>query len=268
MVGVVYSSDTLNAPSVFQTQPILAGLKTLLDVHTTGFGRNYSVGILTSPSRSIQLGVAWKSRTVIDSEGTATGNIGAQLAALGMSARPDFAYSAREHHVFPQSVVGHIVWRVNPRWLLAFQTNWVNWKSAFATLPVALTNGNNPDINGLLGSSSLNDTEPMHWKDQVTFHGGFERLVTESVTVRGGYAHGNNPVPESTLSPLTAAIMKDRVTTGLGYRRGRAYFDVAYSFGFQGHASIVQSGLLSGEYNNSRIGIGTQALVLNTSIHF
>jgi len=267
-IGVDYNSNTLNAPYIFQSHPALAGLKTLLDLNTSGIGRNYSLGILASPTKKVQLGVAWKSRTVIDSDGTATGNIGAQLAAVGLAARPDFAYSAAVRNIFPQSVIGHINWQVDRRWNLAFQTNWVNWKDAFVTLPVALTNGNNADINGLLGTNTLNDGVPLHWKDQISLHGGFERVITENVSVRGGYAHGNSPVPSSTLSPLTAAIMKDQLTTGFGYRHGRAHYDLGYGFGFQAKQSVGQSSLLSGEYSNSRVGLGTQALTFNTSFQF
>lgn len=267
-IGVDYNSNTLDAPYIFQQHPALAGLKTLLDLHTTGTGRNYSLGIVASPSKKVQFGVAWKSRTVIDSDGTATGNIGAQLAAVGLAARPDFAYNAAVRNVFPQSVIGHITWQVDRRWNLAFQTNWVNWKDAFVTLPVALTNGTNADINGLLGTNTLNDGVPLNWKDQISFHGGVERVVTENVSLRGGFAHGNSPVPSSTLSPLTAAIMKDQLTTGIGYRHGRARYDLGYGFGFQAHQSVGQSGLLAGEYSNSRVGLGTQALTFNTSFQF
>jgi long-subunit fatty acid transport protein len=267
-MGVDYNSNTLEAPYIFQQNPALAGLKTLLNLHTNGIGQNYSFGILASPSKKVQFGVAWKSRTVIDSDGTATGNIGAQLAAVGLAARPDFAYSAAVRNVFPQSVVGHILWQVDRRWNLAFQTNWVNWNDAFVTLPVALTNGTNADINGLLGTNTLNDGVPLNWKDQLSFHGGFERLITENVTIRGGYAHGNSPVPDSTLSPLTAAIMKDQLTAGIGFRHGRARYDLGYGFGFQAHQNVGQSALLSGEYSNSQVGIGTQALTFNTSFQF
>jgi hypothetical protein len=62
--------------------------------------------------------------------------------------------------------------------------------------------------------------------------------------------------------------MKDRMTTGLGYQHGHASFDVAYSFGLLGHASVGQSGLLAGEYSNSRIRAGTQALMFTTAIRF
>ncbi len=267
-LGGDYNSNKLEGPSVFQTDPALAGLKTLLNSHTTGLGWNYGFGILASPSHNITVGAAWRSSTAIDSHGTAIGDLSAQLAALGMSVRPDFQYSAHVPYVLPQSVTGHMAGRVHARWLLAFQTNWVNWKNAFNIQTVELSNGNNAGLNALLGRTSVTDRQPLNWKNQITFHGGFARLITKSLTIRGGYQHGNSPVPNSTLTPLTAGIMKDRLTTGLGYRHGRARFDLAYSFGLRGHASVGQSAMLAGEYSYSRIGIGTQALMLTTSIQF
>jgi long-subunit fatty acid transport protein len=250
--GVDYNQNTLEAPYIFQQQPVLAGLKTMLDLHTDGFGWNTSVGAIVRPSRKVTLGLSWKSRTVINSTGTASGNAGAQFAALGLAGVPaGFNYSAAVRNV-----------------LLALQANWVNWHDAFVTLPVALTNGTNAAINGLLNSSSLNDGVPLNWKDQFSFHGGVERLLTENVSVRGGFAHMNNPVPGSTLSPLTAAIMANQLTTGVGYRTGRYRFDLGYAYNLTGQGNVQQSSLLAGEYNNSIVRLGTQALTLSTSIQF
>jgi long-subunit fatty acid transport protein len=268
-IGADYNQNTLEAPYIFQQQPVLAGLKTLLNLHTSGMGWNTSVGAIVHPTNKLSLGLSWKSRTVINSEGNASGDVGAQLAALGISGVPtSFHYSANVRNVLPQSVMASLNWRVNPRWLLALQANFVNWNDAFVTLPVALTNGTNPVINSLVNSTSLNDGVPLNWKDQVSLHGGFERLLTESVSVRGGFAHANNPVPGSTLSPLTAAIMQNQLTTGLGYRHARYHVDLAYSYGLRGRADVQQSGLLSGEYSNSVVRVGTQALTLGTSLQF
>jgi long-subunit fatty acid transport protein len=81
--GANYNQNTLDAPYIFQTQPVLAGLKTLLTMHTEGVGWNGSVGVIASATKSVQVGAAWKSRTVIDSTGHASGNVSAQFAALG-----------------------------------------------------------------------------------------------------------------------------------------------------------------------------------------
>src|SRR5580704_12789847 len=71
--GANYNQNTLDAPYIFQTQPALAGLKTLLTMHTEGVGWNGSVGAIASVTKSVQVGASWKSRTVIDSTGQASG---------------------------------------------------------------------------------------------------------------------------------------------------------------------------------------------------
>ena len=164
-VGAVYNSNTLDAPYIFQTNPVLAGLKTLLDLHTTGVGWNTSAGVILRPSSKVQVNAAWKSRTTIDSTGSASGNLAQQLAALGLAAPPSFQYSAMVHNVLPQSVLAGVSRRVDGRWTFALQSNWINWNNAFNGLPAwYLTNGTNAAVNGLLNSTSLNDRVPVLWR--------------------------------------------------------------------------------------------------------
>src|SRR5204862_8129661 len=90
-------SSTTRTPSrrrTSQRQPQLRGLKTLLDLETRGFGANATAGLLYRPHRSVQLGLSYTSPTHVHTEGEATGNVGAQLATLGLALRPDFRYDA------------------------------------------------------------------------------------------------------------------------------------------------------------------------------
>ena len=267
-IGADYNENTLETPDTFQTQPVLRGLKTLLDLKTWGVGWNTSVGALVEPSKNVQIGLAWKSHTIVDTTGHASGNLTQQLAALGITADPDFRYSAAVRQILPQSVVTSVSWRLNPLWMLALQGDFIDWKSAFQTLPVALTNGNNADINNLVNSTSLYDNIPFQWKDQFSVHAGFERLLTENVSISGGFAHANNPVPSSTLSPMTVAILSNQITTGIGYTRGLARFAAAYAFDPTAKANIGQSALLSGEYSNSTVRLGVQLVTLSMSFRF
>lgn len=266
--GAVYNSNTLIAPYIFQSNPALAGLKTLVNLHTNGFGWNTSVGILANPSSHVQVNAAWKSRTVIDSTGGLSGDIGAQLAAVGIAAPSTFHYDATVHNVLPQSVLAGVNFRIDGRWVFALQGNWVNWNDAFSGLPLSLTNGTNPAINGLLGTNAIADRVPLEWKDQYSIHSGAEYRVTEGIFVRAGYGFANNPVPSSTLSPLTAAIMTNQLSAGIGYRHNRWRLDLAYGIDPSNTEHVGQSALLSGEYNNSSVRISTQALALNTSFVF
>jgi long-subunit fatty acid transport protein len=269
-VGADYNSNTLQAPYIFQSQPKLAGAKTLLDLHTYGTGWNTSVGVMVEPSKNWDLGVAWKSHTVIVTNGVASGDARQLFNALGVlsTTSSTFTYNAQVENVLPQSVEGSVAWHVNPRWLLAFQTDWVNWGGAFVNLPVMLTNGSNATINSVAGSSTLFDGIPLHWRDQYSFHAGVERLLTESTSLRFGYAHGNNPVPSGTLTPLTAAIMTNQLATGVTYHRGRNRFDLTYTYDPTSQDQVQQSDLLYGEYNNSTVRLGLQALTVGYSIQF
>jgi long-chain fatty acid transport protein len=246
----------------------LAGLKTLLDLHTNGVGWNASVGLLAHPSRKVELGLAWKSRTVINSTGHASGDAYAQFAALGVDAPSTWTYSAGVQNVLPQSILASAAWQVSPRWLLAFQADWINWKEAFTVLPVSLYGGTNAVLNSVVGSDALQDGVPLYWKDQYGFHAGVERSLTESTVLRFGFAHANSPVPSSTLTPLTAAILSNEISTGFSYHHGRAKYEASYGFRPEASQHVGQSSLLAGEYNNSTVHVGTQSVMVSYSLEF
>lgn len=260
--GADYNSNTLQTAYVFQNYAPLAGLKTLLDLNTSGVGWNGSVGGLVRTSKTTQFGLAYKTRTTIKSTGSATGNAGVQFAAIGLGgAQPDFRYNAEVDNILPQSVTANLIWQPTQRTRLVGQADWIDWKGAFARLPVILTNGSNPDINGLLGTNAITDSIPLDWRDQIVTRVGVERSWLENTTIRAGYAHSNSPVPDSTLSPLTAAIGRQTVSAGIGYRHGRWNVDVAYALDPTAQQSVGQSLLKSGEYDNSRVRLGTQSLI-------
>ena len=146
----------------------------------------------------------------------------------------------------------HITW--------AFQGDFTGWHTAFAQLPITLTQGNNAVINSVVGADHFNDAVPLHWHNQGTFHAGAEMPLTETWTVRAGYQYANNPVPASTLLPLTAAIMQQAIGTGAGWTHKRWHYDAAYQVQLPTTQSVGKSSILAGEYDNSSLKIWTQSL--------
>lgn len=267
--GSVWNANKLQTAYVFQNHPDLAGLKTALDLRTSGIGWNGSLGALFRPARRLHLGVAWKSRTTVASRGTAEGNAGVQFAKVGLgAARPDFRYNAQVDNVLPQSVVVHAAWHASARTRYVLQADWVNWKQAFVQLPLTLTKGINADINGLLATDSITDAIPLHWKDQFTFRAGIERSWLERAKLRAGYSRATVPVPGSTLTPLTAAITANAFSAGAGYEGGRTQFDIAYTIDPAASRRTAQSALKAGEYSNSRVRVATHCLMLTTGFRF
>jgi len=266
--GAIYNSNTLHAPYIFQEQPTLAGAKTLLDLQTSGVGWNGSFGALVTASSKLRFGLAYKTATNVHSHGNASGNAGAQFATLGANFRPDFHYNAEVDNRFPQAFSGGVSWQAHPRARVNLQANWINWSDAFKSLPVKLTNGNNADINSLVGSNSMEDFVPLHWRDQGVFGISIETPVGEHLAFRSGYSYATNPVPSGTLTPMTAAILQNTIATGVGYARGHYALDLAYQVQLPATARVEQSSLLSGEYDNSRVEVAVHSVTLTNRFNF
>ena len=268
-VGLLYNQNLLRTPYVFQSQPTLRTAKTLLDLETDGFGWNAQVGVRWQPIDPLTFSVSYTSRSRIETDGRATGNARTQFNNLGLgAARSDFAYDAEVTNIFPQQLSAGLAWNVNHRFTLSAQFDWINWSDAFEKLPVHLTHGNNTDLNGVLGSSRLDDTVPLRWSDQYVGRLGVEQKLGEHWTVRGGYAYGNNPIPDHTLTPLNAAITEHLLTAGVGYRVGHVKIDAAYQWQVPATARIRRSDVAPAEYGDSVISVNVQQFNLTLGYEF
>jgi len=267
-VGIDYNENRLRTPYVFQEQPVLVGLKTLLNLKTTGYGWNGTLGVLYRPTAKVQIGLNYLSKTTIRSTGQASGDADAQFATLGLNAPPTFHYDAEVTNVLPDEFSSGLSWNFRPRLRAVGQFDWIRWGAAFHQLPVNLTNGSNSSINSLVGSTSLQDYVPLSWQDQHVYRVGLEGLATESSTLRAGFSHANSPVPDGTLTPLTAAIMENSLSAGWMYRWRKFKFDAAYQHALSLSRTVGVSDVKAGEFSNTRTDVGEQTLVLTTSYVF
>lgn len=268
-IGAIYNENRLHAPYIFQTQPVLRGVKTLLDLETSGWGVNAQFGLLLRPQKELQFGLTYKTRAVVNSSGDASGNAGVQLGNIGLgAARPDFHYDANVINAFPQMISGGVSWQVHPQLRLAAQLDWIDWSGAFDDLHVKLKHGNNADLNGVVGSDRMEDFVPLDWKDQLVVRLGGEYSATDTIQIRGGYSYGRSPVPEETLTPLTAVIMEHSLTTGAGWQNGRWSVDVAYQWSLPNTQRVGTSELRSGEYSQTATRIGVHWFGLTTGVRF
>ncbi len=267
-LGLVYNENNLHAPYIFQQQPQLQGLKVLLALTTRGYGWNGSAGVQFRPTSRIHTGLAWKSGTTLRTQGDANGSASALFAALGISSDPTYHYQAQVENHLPQAFDAGVSLQTAHHLTLALQTDFTAWGQAFQQLPVALTGGTNATINSVVGSTTVHDAVPLHWNNQAAIHLGAEIPVKESWAIRAGFSHASNPVPASTLIPLTAAIMQNALGAGAGYSHGRFNLDAAYQAQLPATESVTTSGLQAGEYNNSRLRVATQSLTLTSRLRF
>ncbi len=266
-LGLIYNQNELVTPYVFQNlQPPadapFNGAKTLLNLDTSGFGWNAQIGLLYRPLTNLQFGISYKSQYTVHSTGDATGNPSAEL---GLSL--PFHYDAEVDNTFPQEVSVGASWKFHPQWRLAAQVDWIDWADAFDTLPVILKNGSNPTLNSALGSN-FQDSIPLNWKSEFVYRVGLEYAMTQNLYLRAGYSYGHSPVPDSTLTPMTAAIMEHTVTAGMGYHWRNWQFDLAYQYDLPATQNVGTSGLRSGEYSNSSTEVSLHWIALTTSFRF
>lgn len=268
-VGLVYNQNRLHAPYIFQTYPALQGFKTLLDLKSDGFGVNGTFGLLYRPCEHFSFGLSYQTSTHVNSEGDANGNAGVQLANMGLGgAQPDFHYDAEVDNVFPQMVSAGVNWQVTDRLRALFQVDWINWADSFDELVIRLNNGSNNDINGVLGTANIYDVVPLRWEDQFVCRLGVEFQATAAVALRAGYSYGKSPVPDNTLTPLTAAIMEHKLGGGVGWRNDRYFVDAAYQYSLPASQNVGPSALRAGEYSNSRTEVSVHLFALTVGVNF
>jgi long-chain fatty acid transport protein len=268
-IGLLYNKNVLQMPYVFQTQRVLKTVKTLLDLQTDGLGWNGEAGLRWRPIPALALSLAYTGEARVDSRGIASGDANVQLARLGLgAARSAFGYDARVANVFPQQISGGAAWQARKGLTLSAQVDWIDWSDAFDVLGVHLTNGNDPALNGLVGSKSLNDNIPLHWHDQFVERIGGEQMLGSHWTIRGGYAYGNDPVPAGTLTPFNAAITENTLTAGVGYHVGHLSLDASYQWELPATGRVRQSELAAGEYSKSTTEVNVQWLNLTMTYGF
>jgi long-subunit fatty acid transport protein len=268
VLGLVYNTNNLDAPYIFQQQPQLAGLKVLLNLQTHGFGWNGNAGFQWQPNSRLRLGVAWKSGTTIHTNGTASGSASALFTALGITSDPTFQYQTQVLNHLPQAFDAGFSWKSNRHMIWQAQGDFTAWGQAFQQLPVTLTGGTNATINSVVGSNAMQDSVPLHWNNQIGLHFGVDSPVGENWTVRAGYSYMSNPVPSATLLPLTAAIMQNAIASGAGWTHGRMHLDAAYQLQLPSSESVGKSEILAGEYSNSRVSLMLQSVTATARFNF
>lgn len=211
---------------------------------------------------NLQFGAFYQSESIINSTGNASGNPYEQIG----ESEP-FHYDAEVKNRFPQNASVGFSWGFRPKFRLSAQVDWIDWAHAFDTLHISMSNGNNSAVNHDLGSS-FRDNFPLNWSSEFVYRIGLEYDVTENLSLRLGYCYGSSPVPDATLTPMTAAITEHTITCGAGYHWGRYKVEIAYQYYLPATQNVGQSGLLSGEYSNSSTTISAHVVALTTGFTF
>lgn len=256
-VGAVWNQNKLESPYIFQSgaPSILPGFKTLLDLQTDGWDWSAQLGLSYAATENLSLGLSYRPEIRVQGTGRATGNAEAQLDQLGVvDFQPDFAYRTEVKTRIPALVFAGLEWQPTADWTLLAQFDWIK-SSTYDNLRIDLGQGTNADLNALLGADGFVEVAPLQWDDQRVIRlAGSYRLSTDWV-FRAGFAQTSSPIPDATLTPLTGAISENVYSLGFTRILAGSQLDVSYQFVEEAEQSVVNSGLLAGEYSNSSFAL-------------
>lgn len=269
-IGILYNHNRLTSPYIIQTQPNLAGAKTLLDMQTDGWGVNAQFGALWQPIETVRVGFSYTLPSRLYTTGHATADSTQQLADLGLTGVDAKAgFDAEVINEFPAQFSLGASWQATKNLQLFLQGDFIQWSDSFDTLEVRLRNVKNPLYKTLLGNRNhLDDDVPLDWKDQWVIRAGAEYKLGEHYALRAGYRYSKNPTNTETLTPLTAAIDEHVLTAGLGAKFGRFNADLSYQYHLPQHEHISNTRLLGGEYGNSDIDVSLHVVTLTIGFEF
>ncbi|HWQ82127.1 MAG TPA: outer membrane protein transport protein [Ignavibacteria bacterium] len=166
-------------------------------------------------------------------------------------------YDVENEFKTPQSAGFGLMYSPIPRLRFGFDFEWLNWSKAFENMKLTLKNGNNNNVNKMIGSGGINQGDlivefPLKWKDAVILKFGGEYDFSEVFTLRAGYAYTTNPIPPETIIPIMPAVLEHHVMAGFSYNLlAKLKLHMGLEYGFNNTVTGSSIHQVATEYNNS-----------------
>jgi long-chain fatty acid transport protein len=177
-----------------------------------GTGIGYNLGLLYDITKDISLGASYRSEIKVGIKGQGTFEQQIPGVLENSAGKADIT--------LPQQVFAGISYKGFGSLILEAGMRWEDW-SSFKQLQVEFANGMQvpPQIR--------------NWKDSFAFNLGAQYKLNDTVTLRGGYLYGQNPVPDTTFEPAIPDSDTHLFCIGTGLSFNRFGIDLAYAYQLQ-----------------------------------
>lgn len=239
--GIVYATGNVNLQKDIPVQDADGTYgHAELDGKANGFG--YNIGLFVQATEKLNVGLSYRSQVTMEvAEGTATFMVPSSLSTNFPSGTFSSALP------LPQVATLGMAYKLNEKWALALDVNFVGWK-AYDTLA----------FDYAQNTASLVDTKSArNYKNILAFRLGANYSLTEKLDLRLGLAYGFTPVQEGYVTPETPDANRMNYTAGLGYKIGN-HFELDASIFFT-HLKRTDTNLetnLSGTFTTNVIAPG------------
>lgn len=187
---------------------------------------NYSarLGLMWRVNEMWQIGAIYQSETKGDFE---DGTLYLDMSSIGLG---KVGYDAAvDGFTWPEQYGIGVQFRPGEKWVLALDVKRYNWSKAIEVITVE---GKNPDTD-FAPADEVQMPFVFKWEDQTVWALGLEYRLSPALTLRGGYNHGDSPVPDETLNPLFPATVEDHASAGLSYTWKGNTLNFALERGFE-----------------------------------
>ena len=200
-----------------------------------GYGYAGKVGLTYEATEVLTLGLTYHSRTSMGDLKAPGNSLSFQLnvAGMGPMAQTLSGDIVVRDFEWPAMLGGGFAFRPDSRWLLVGDLRHVFWADVMSQFSMSFTADGAP-TNGPFANQVMDSVLYQNWSDQTIIQLGAAYSVTEQLTLRFGFNHGNNPVPNQSLNCLFPAIVETHLTTGFGYVFDeRRSLDFSATYGFE-----------------------------------
>jgi long-subunit fatty acid transport protein len=203
-----------------------------------GFNLGGVVSMSIKPNRFFAIGLAYQFRSyspdfesdgkvdATDTFSSALAGLSAPIQSLFVNTLPnrgsngfvnDYDITVSGIHL-PRRVRASLAIWPTDNLVIAFEAAWVEWHRALNEIKIFAENGQNADINFVVGSSSVNTGLTLGLRNQWIFSAYTAYSVSSDVTLRFGLNYGKSPFnPDRQGNSPGAAFVDANVLLGVGY---------------------------------------------------
>jgi len=252
-LGVGISYAELKGPYIIQGPNFLQGAPAMMNMHGTGAALVWSFGLQYQLTDATTIGATYQSESRFHLGGTTDVVIPAMV---------DTSYSSSVDMVWPQSVSLGLRHAMCRHHVFSADVIWTDWTKAYDTMGIHLNE------SSVVGLPPLYEEFPLHWRDTVSLRLGYEWFFAPGQTLRLGYVHHRNPMPQDTMTPWIQAMLEHAFSIGYGCQVRSWEFDFAYMYSFSPGVQTGTSSLIGGDFSDALHEARTHAIAISATRKF
>jgi long-chain fatty acid transport protein len=201
-----------------------------------GSGFAGKIGVVYKATPALSLGATYHSKTHLGDLKTSSNGTSFGLYNVGLAGPAHVMTDTGKMTVvdfqWPETFGFGLAFQATPAMLIAADIKQIGWKDVMKNFTMVYS-------SAMMGSVTM--TMPQNWDDQTVIQLGMSYKVSDPMTLRIGYNHASNPIPNALMNPLFPAIVEDHYTFGIGYSLNKTQ-DVNFSLQYGPESSQTNPG--------------------------